>query len=809
MTPFPLDAAAITSESHRMKSTRCNPGRCRWMLAACFLTAILPPPAAGQITSLKKLADASAPAQPAPPETPEEARDRLTQWLQDARDSLARLEAPEATTSLPEGISAEELADRRRDLEQMILTSSRSLKNISAVTDARKALEGSRNEDAAWTSFKENPPYSLLMVDELLNERDAIQVKLTSYESSLTNLEGLLVNILSSTKISEDNVSAKIVELQQATPATQEAAKWRLEAARTKSRQLAIRADGIKTSGESLRVRIADAKIELSLLERKIRIAKSNSRFNDEDLAKITKLSEARKLALRKEQDTLARRLKTAMATRAQAQDALDALGPTPPAGKPPEGLDLAKFRLEVAEGRVDTMQSLGEGLDGLIQLENIVWESYQNRRSLINATDPADRSKASDALVALLDRARAWEKVLENEMAGSSADLSKLESRAASISAEDPRFSLLNEQRATKSENFAMLQRFAQVVSAQRKLLQRWTADFADPSQKTDWFQRISSLGVTSRSALAKIWSFEVMSFEDKVEVEGRTITGSIPVTLGMLLRALSFFIIGYWIFARLAKRLQKSLVTRGHIADAQARTLRKWAMIVVGMFLAIATLSFLKIPLTVFAFFGGALAIGLGFGTQTLIKNFISGIIVLAERKVRVGDVLDVEGIIGTVIEINTRSSVIRSADDVETMIPNSLFLENRVTNWTLSTRRMRRSLRVGVAYGSSPQQVIEILTESTDRHGLICKEPAPFAVLEDFGESALVFQLYFWLELKGKTNPMIVTSDLRLMIEKRFVEADIRLPFPQRDVHLSADLPLQVEWAGKPAPQPDPYA
>ena len=154
---------------------------------------------------------------------------------------------------------------------------------------------------------------------------------------------------------------------------------------------------------------------------------------------------------------------------------------------------------------------------------------------------------------------------------------------------------------------------------------------------------------------------------------------------------------------------------------------------------------------------------------------------------------------------MEINTRSSVIRSADDAETMIPNSMFLESRVTNRTLSSSKMRRNLRVGVAYGSAPSQVLEVLTESAARHGLICKEPAPFVVLEDFGDSALVFQLYFWLELKGKTNSMIVTSDLRLMIEKRFLELDIRMPYPQRDIQLATQYPLQIEWAEKPAPPP----
>ena len=788
-----------------MKSTRCYSGLLPWMLGACFLTVVLPPPAHGQISVLKKLAESSSPAQPAAPEKSEEARERLKQWLQEARDTLARLEASDTASALPKGISPEELNDRRRDLEQMILTCPRSIQNINAVADARKALEASRTEDAEWSSFNEKPPYSLLLIDELLNERDAIQAKLTSHESSLANYESMLATIFAAAKASEDNVGAMIVEVQKASAATLDAAKWRLEAARAKSRQFAARADALQSSCESLRLRIAAAKIDLALVDRKVKTASASSRFNDEDLAKISKLSEARKQAIHKEQDVVSKRLKAAMTARTQAQSALDALVAAAPAGKDPDGLDLAKFRLEVTEGRIETIQFLSEGLDGLTQLENLIWEAYQDRQMILKAASSAARGKALEVLDALLVRARTWETVLDNEISSSSADLSKLESRATSIGADDARFSLLNEQRATKSEKLAMLQRISQAVISQRKLIQRWVAEYSQKAETVGLLERVATLQTSSWSSVKKIWSWEVMVFEDQLIVEGKVMDRRIPVTLGLLVRALSFFVIGYWIFARIAHRIQTSLVARGHIAEAQAKTLRNWAMIVVGMFLALGTLAFLKIPLTVFAFFGGALAIGLGFGMQTLIKNFISGIIVLAERKVRVGDVLDVDGIIGTVMEINTRSSIIRSGDDVETMIPNSLFLENRVTNWTLSSARMRRNLRVGVAYGSSAQQVIEVLTECAARHGLVCKEPAPFVVLEDFGDSALVFQLYFWLELKGKTNPMIVTSDLRLMLEKRFLELAIRLPFPQRDVRLATERPLQVEWIQQPAPPP----
>jgi small-conductance mechanosensitive channel len=432
--------------------------------------------------------------------------------------------------------------------------------------------------------------------------------------------------------------------------------------------------------------------------------------------------------------------------------------------------------------------------------------KAYHDRRALANARSLQQRVQALDSLGVPREHLWAWVNVLDDDVARTSAELKKLEARAATVDSADPRFKLLTEQRANLSEKLAMLQRLSQAVETQRKLVKRWILEYTPDADETGLWHRLAALGSKGWGAVKKVWSFELMSFEDKVEVDGQTITGRIPVTLGMLLRAGIFFIVGYRLASFIARRIQVGLVGRGHLADAQARTLRNWAMIVVGMFLALGTLAFMRIPLTVFAFFGGALAIGLGFGTQTLIKNFVSGIIVLTERKVRVGDVVDVDGIIGTVTEINTRSSVVRGPDDVETMIPNSLLLDNRVTNWTLTNTRMRRCLRVGVAYGTPPSKVMTVLTEVAGRHGLVCKEPAPFAVFEDFGESALVFALYFWLDLPGPSNPMVITSDLRLMIEKRFCETGCGVPFPQRDIHLSAAEPLPIRWIDLP---PNPAA
>ena len=782
-----------------MKSLLRTTRNLQLFLAALFLSVFITDLAFGQLNAIKNAATPEAPAKPEAPEKPEDARKRLEQWLQEARDVLARLDAPGAASALPQGISPEEIEDRRRDLEQMILTSSRSIKNINSVADARKELESSRAEDAAWTGFTEKPPYSILMIDELLNERDAVVTNLDSSRSSLLNYERLLTSLRSEAKAAEDIVSSKLREMQSANDDTRDAAKWRMEAARAKSRVLAARAGLMQSIYDSLKDNINANSTDLGLIDRKIKIAKASSRFDSDDLARVEKISAERRDAIQKEALVVSKKIKAALAARNQAKSALDALVATPPQdaqGPAPEALEVAKFRLEVAEGRVEAMQSLAEGCDSLIQLENIGYMVYQNRKSFLDAADAPQKTKALESLGQLLDRLVAWKNVAENDIAGCSADLSKLESRAASITAEDPRFGLLNEQRTIKSETLAMLQRVSQAVEAQHKLVNRWIADFTPKSTEKEPFYRVKELSASTWAIIQKIWGFEVTSYVDSVEVDGQTITGKIPVTLGMLLRALLFFVVGYWIASKIANRIQNTLVTRGHLEETNARMVRNWLMIVVAVFLAIGTLSFLKIPLTIFAFFGGALAIGVGFGMQTLIKNFISGIIVLAERKIRVGDILDVDGIVGTVVEVNARSSILRSADDVETMIPNSTFLENRVTNWTLTSNRMRRSIRIGVAYGTQPQKVMEILAEVADRHGLVLKDPQPFVTFEDFGDNALMFHLYFWIHLGGSTNGMVVSSDLRLMIEKQFGENGIGVPFPQREMHLTTDKPIQVQ-------------
>jgi small-conductance mechanosensitive channel len=270
--------------------------------------------------------------------------------------------------------------------------------------------------------------------------------------------------------------------------------------------------------------------------------------------------------------------------------------------------------------------------------------------------------------------------------------------------------------------------------------------------------------------------------------------------VTIGKSVGAAMLFLVGYLALAAVARRVERRLVARG-FDMARTRTTRRWVLALSAVILLLVTLNLARIPFTVFAFLGGALAIGAGFGTQNLIKNLVSGMVVLMERQVRVGDIVEVDNTSGTVTEVNLRSSTVRGADGVEAIVPNAVFVENKVTNWTRSDRRVRRVIKVGVAYGSPVREVADLLQACARRHGLVLGDPPPLVIFEDFGDSALVFALYVWVDLGPNVNAMQVLSDVRFIIEKSFADAGIVLAYPQRNVHVDAARPLRVELVREP--------
>ncbi len=261
---------------------------------------------------------------------------------------------------------------------------------------------------------------------------------------------------------------------------------------------------------------------------------------------------------------------------------------------------------------------------------------------------------------------------------------------------------------------------------------------------------------------------------------------------TLGDLFLIPLVLIVGSWVIRKLAHLATFRLRQTGASADT-VHLFKRIFYIIAFTILIVTMLEMLSVPLTAFAFLSGAIAIGVGFGAQNIINNFISGWILMWERPIRIGDFLEVDNARGTVEAINTRSTRIRRIDGVHMLIPNSKLLENTVINWTLIDRLTRTSVKVGVAYGSPCRKVAALIEQAVAVQEDILAEPKPIVIFEDFGDNALVFEVYFWVNATVERDLRKIRSAVRFEIDDRFNHAGIVIAFPQRDVHIDGALTL----------------
>lgn len=197
------------------------------------------------------------------------------------------------------------------------------------------------------------------------------------------------------------------------------------------------------------------------------------------------------------------------------------------------------------------------------------------------------------------------------------------------------------------------------------------------------------------------------------------------------------------------------------------------------------VITLEMVGISLSSIFALGGVLMVGIGFGLQNITQNFISGVILLFERPIKKGDLVEVDGVSGRVTEIGSRSTTITTRDDVSIIVPNSKFISQQVVNDSFSGERRRFHVAVGVAYGSDVDRVQKTLIEVAKNHSKVLDTPAPRVFFQDFGDSSLNFDLTIWVE--DLWNSQIILSDLRFEIDRAFRKNEIEIPFPQRDLHL----------------------
>lgn len=263
--------------------------------------------------------------------------------------------------------------------------------------------------------------------------------------------------------------------------------------------------------------------------------------------------------------------------------------------------------------------------------------------------------------------------------------------------------------------------------------------------------------------------------------------------ITVAQVLVIPTVVLIGFLLLGWLVRFAVKAMTARGVNADV-VHVVRR-ALFVIGLIvLVITTLDLLNVPLTAFAFVSGAVAIGVGFGAQNIINNFISGWILMWERPIRINDFIEVGETSGTVEEINTRSTRIRRVDGVHLLVPNSQLLEQTVVNWTLVDKLLRCIVRVGIVYGADVDKASELLRQIAIDHPMILADPEPAVYFEEFGDNALIFDAYFWVHSQGEKSARQIRSEYRFEVDRLFRENDLVIAFPQRDVHLDGTLRIE---------------
>jgi len=289
----------------------------------------------------------------------------------------------------------------------------------------------------------------------------------------------------------------------------------------------------------------------------------------------------------------------------------------------------------------------------------------------------------------------------------------------------------------------------------------------------------------------------------------------GELSLTLGaVLLFAVSVYL-AFWVARTVRMILQDEILPKMPLprgVGSSVSSLTYYALVMFGIFVALAAAGF---EISQLAIVIGALGVGIGFGLQNVVNNFVSGLILMFERPIQPGDVVEVSGTSGKVREIGMRATTLTTFEGADVVVPNGMLLNEKLINWTLSDMDRRIDVNVGVAYGSDPRRVVELLMEVTKATPGVATVPEPTVLFTGFGASSLDFGVRAWTNEFGEW--VRIRTELTMRVYEALRDAGIEIPFPQQDLHLRSVAPdagailagqrPPETPAGDPAAPPEP--
>lgn len=753
---------------------------CVWAQSSAPATSLLGP-ASGQATTSRDNANSQS----------ERTLSDIELQTQEMQKRLAATQADiiKAQTAINDGTNVETAArasaqDRLNYLRGMQDGYTQIIDNLKNLRRVTTNLDTARKEKENWQAPTGNAPWPLTVADDLQLAMLRLQFQLQHLKQRTNIVNDLLADLRKTRNQLE-------VELRQSSTGP-EAARAS-DAIQRRLDRINLELANTAIDKDTINIEQITGAISLSTLKLTKDFYNARFSFTEQDFQKIKADLQKRIDGLKTQEQQASLRINRTLDLAAAAKAKSDALEQNATATT--EARTAARNARLLADRKAEAARTERERLRAQIELDLLMIQIWEIRRDLYANVDSSQqltvlKSKHED-LVRQLNLGLNYLNQLIAEKSQSTLALNE-QLRQAPTSADK---AFLSEMLTPLAEQIDNMRGLYALFERARQYLEITGSEIAHAQLNQTFAQRFSGIRASAIEFINDIWQFEIFAVDDNILVDGREIKTKRSVTVGKTIGAMAILIIGFMLISGLIRRTLALAVNKANLGASKSVVLGRWLTLAAGFSLILTAFNIVEIPLSAFAFFGGALAIGVGFGTQNLLKNLISGVMLLIEKPIRIGDLVEIDGILGTVTSIGIRFSTIQGAQGNDALIPNSVLVEQKLVNWTYSTRDARRDVRVTVSYKSNVNEVQRILAMVSADHPQVKQVPAPVVTLEDFGDNGLVFNLQFWIRLQAGIQPAQILSDLRVSILAAFAEAGIELPFPQRAVMFDQSNPIAV--------------
>ena len=802
----------------------------RPVLMACIATTVLlswSPYATGQLPKLlgQRVSAAVKSASTGLPATDadiDKEIDRIKERLHKIRTEAASAGAgATAGSDLAVGARPEEMRLRERMTSDLTITLEKQVDILDELKAIRKDNAADAAEQASWKGFSQKPPYPIAFLDAI---RDALLVERLAFDSftirhSFANKARAQFD--RDLKKSRKDLRLAQEERTKNTGKPQEkSSMWLLELARLRNELNETRLVLAELQRLVYATAIQGKRSYLAFLEEKLKTAEVSSPLSEEDLDKKLQELDSRRRDIEAE---LLKEQNVAAGAQVKLDHILEEMSHLPltaPAAPPSqdsgkkwyqifksspeqkgetasfEKLTTLKLNYDAEQVFLESTQFKITVLKGQLQMVSTAEKIWQDRFWLTKKPPLSEMRQKLVETRQTLENLKLVKKYAESTL---SNWLNLVRNQKEKIAAANESHKERQTQQlilTAYEERQDITLRLIEGIGNIERLINRLNDELSQRIKKASIGSHVRERLQIVASFIQSIWNTELYVAEETTIVDDRSIVKPVSVTIGKAIKALFILLVGTWIARKIGRVIQWGLTKKLGQSSSRAEQIGKVIFIMMFIGVVVFSLVSVNIPLAVFAFLGGALAIGIGFGAQHLINNFIRGLILLFDRTIKVGDIVEVDGEGGRVTDVGMRNSRIQRFDGIELMVPNSQFLQQKVTNWTLTDRRIRYKVSVGVAYGSSTRKTADIIMKAVETHARVLTDPPPTIIFEEFGDSALIFTVYFWLELISNRDNRIALSDIRHAINELLDKAGIVIAFPQRDIHLDSAKPFEVK-------------